>query len=542
VLVSVTSTTADGRVAPPRRTGETVLGEPDRSFAGRRDGDGGSREGVAVGPRWYDRLLRIAAWPLRRGPAGAWRWLRTPGTGRRDAGSWLASLVLHATLLLLLGLVGLGRPVASWRPGLVASSREPLIEPTTLSRTDHGVELRPDTSLDPQMPNRQSQDTMGLSFPVDLPRLPTSASLGRPRHDVQLPVVLVEGGGLEGRGAALRGRLVEASGGNGASENAVARGLRWLIAHQLDDGSWRFDLRQCPQCRGRCRNWGSIGSSTASTALALLPFLGAGHTHLEGAHQDVVGRGLYYLAGRMIMTPQGGDLQEGTMYSQGLATIALCEAYAMTRDETLRPIAQAAVDFIVAAQHKAGGWRYGPGQPGDTTVTGWQVMALKSAQLAGLKVPQPTWYAVSRFLDSVETDHGAGYGYQSPKDQPTTTAIGLLCRMYLGWPRDHAPLVDGVGRLTHKGPSRNNMYFNFYATQVLHHYGGPAWDQWNKQLRDTLVRTQATKGHESGSWQFTEAHTRAAGRLYNTAMAIMILEIYYRHMPLYAVRPLGVAP
>jgi hypothetical protein len=276
--------------------------------------------------------------------------------------------------------------------------------------------------------------------------------------------------------------------------------------------------------------------------LALLPFLGAGHTHREGTYQDVVGRGLYYLASRMIVTAEGGDLQEGTMYAQGLAAIALCEAYAMTGDETLRPTGQSAIDFIVAAQHKRGGWRYVPGQPGDTTVTGWQVMALKSAQLAHFKVPLPTWYAVARFLDSVEAGDGAYYGYLVPEKRPTTTAIGLLCRMYLGWPRDHTPLVQGVEYLSNRGPSANNMYFNYYAAQVLRHYGGPAWDRWNVELRDRLIGTQARDGHESGSWQFAEPHTREAGRLYNTAMAIMILEVYYRYMPLYSERTFRAQP
>jgi hypothetical protein len=520
-----------------------VSEKPQRPSVTSRGVQNGTAELVPTGsPGFRARCLRIAVWPFCQAPAGVWRWLRTPGPGRRDVGACGVSLILHAVLLLALGLVVLGQPAVRWQPGLVASSQVPLAELPTLSRIGQAVELLPDASLDPQMPSRPLQEMVALALPADLPRLAPHPSLGRRAGDSPLPVVVAEGGGLEGRGAAWRGRLVKAYGGNGASEDSVDRGLRWLMAHQLDDGSWRFDLRLSPQCQGRCRNWGSIGSSTASTALALLPFLGAGQTHREGAYHEVVGRGLYYLAGRMIMTPQGGDLQEGTMYAQGLATLALCEAYAMTDDQTLRPTAQAAVDFIAAAQHRGGGWRYVPGQPGDTTVSGWQVMALKSAQLAGLEVRQPTWYGVARFLDSVQTRRGAGYGYQSPEDRPTTTAIGLLCRMYLGWPREHVPLIHGVEWLAKKGPSRNNMYFNYYATQVLHHYGGPMWNQWNEQLRDMLIRTQATAGHEWGSWQFTEAHTKAAGRLYNTAMAIMILEVYYRYMPLYDTHPLGVAP
>jgi hypothetical protein len=247
---------------------------------------------------------------------------------------------------------------------------------------------------------------------------------------------LASGGGFEGRASDRRGDLVRDGGGSAESEAAVARGLNWLAAHQRADGS----------CNGYCRHPGTFPSTTGSTGLALMAFLGAGHTHQAGEHRAVVSKGLYYLCGRMVMTPEGGDLQEGSMYAQGIASIALCEAYAMTKDPSLRSYAQSAIDFIASAQDiKGGGWRYTPGQPGDTTMLGWQLMALKSGQLAGLVVPSPTIALVEKFLDSVETDYGAGYGYLAPEKGPTTTAIGLLCRMYTGWPagRQHAPRGRG---------------------------------------------------------------------------------------------------
>ncbi len=221
------------------------------------------------------------------------------------------------------------------------------------------------------------------------------------------------------------------------------------------------------------------------------------------------------------------------MYAQGLATMALSEAFAMTGDESLGALAQAAVDFIVHAQHVGGGWRYYPGQAGDTTVTGWQLMALKSGQLAGLHIPSSVWYAAARYLDSVQSDYGAQYGYQGTNPRPTTSAVGLLCRMYLGWPHKHPALHRGVQHLARLGPSGNDMYFNYYATQVLHHYEGAHWLRWNPTMRDALVAAQSHEGHEAGSWQFAEPHSSTAGRLYNTAMAIMILEVYYRYLPLY---------
>jgi len=178
-------------------------------------------------------------------------------------------------------------------------------------------------------------------------------------------------------------------------------------------------------------------------------------------------------------------------------------------------------------------------------------MALKSAQMAYLRVPPGTMRKAGYFLDSVQSDRGAVYGYQRPeRGRPATTAIGLLCRMYLGWQHDQLALVRGVHILSTLGPStdntrvKNNMYYNYYATQVMHHYGGPEWERWNKVMRDYLVGSQATKGHERGSW-FLDGNDLGApsgGRLYCTALAAMTLEVYYRHMPLYRPQSTEVLP
>ncbi|HBO45484.1 MAG TPA: hypothetical protein DD670_16440 [Planctomycetaceae bacterium] len=160
-------------------------------------------------------------------------------------------------------------------------------------------------------------------------------------------------------------------------------------------------------------------------------------------------------------------------------------------------------------------------------------MALKSAEMAGLHVPSTSPALAGRFLDSVASEYGAKYGYLTPDPRQTTTAIGLLCRMYLGWEREEEALVRGVGYLDQWGPSKNSMYFNYYATQVLCHFDGPLWEKWNAAMRDYLVRNQATEGLEAGSWFFVDEKCASGGRLYNTAMAITTLEVYYRYMPLY---------
>jgi len=358
-----------------------------------------------------------------------------------------------------------------------------------------------------------------------------------PKSDILGRIGAFSGDAFEGRGAG-KARMLASAGGTEGSERAVAKALEWFIRHQLPDGSWSFNHQLAPSCKGQCRHPGDLADARiGATAMAILPFLGAGQTHKQGKYRAQVQAGLYFLVNQMKVSPQGGSLFEpgGNMYSHGLAAIAICEAYAMTRDKGLYGPAQQALNFIAYAQDPVGGgWRYQPRQAGDTSVVGWQLMALKSGHMAYLHVPPITIQKASRFLDSVQRNDGANYGYTSPGDGPATSAIGLLCRMYLGWPKDHPALERGVRWLAGRGPSKTDMYYNYYATQVLRHYEGDLWKNWNNEMRDQLVNSQATQGHEEGSWYVDAGHqTERGGRLYVTSMATMILEVYYRHMPIY---------
>lgn len=468
--------------------------------------------------------------------------------------SWLTSTVVHLTLVLLLAIITTTRSLPDAPPSLTIS---------TDGDVGGGEELQAE-----QMEIPASLDTSQALSPQEMSELPTAASLGEAIGPISANLGLGEldpklaGGGSNpldvpgigaggGEGNALelrlsgasRAAMVRAGGGSPESERAVERALRWLSEHQFYDGSWSFEHHTAPRCHGKCEDDGYNPSRVAATALALLPFLGTGQTHREGEYRKNIDMGIKYLC--RVMDGQSGSLWDdsGTMYAHGLASIALCEAYGMTHDQSLQPAAQAAVNFIVFAQDtQGGGWRYTPQTPGDTSVVGWQLMALKSAQMAYLKVPPATMKKAGYFLDQVQGEKGAVYGYQSPDGRrPATTAIGLLSRMYLGWNRDHLPLQHGVQILAQLGPStdrtgnKNNMYYNYYATQVMHHYGGYPWQRWNAVMRDYLVKSQEEKGHEAGSWFLpgSDDGSRAGGRLYCTAMAAMTLEVYYRYMPLY---------
>jgi hypothetical protein len=481
--------------------------------------------------------------------------------------SWLVSTVLHLACILMLAMytvadipqlhVGIGATLIGAEgdgDGLDDSSLDTGEENAAGAAEKIDDVLKPTSTTSPGNPSLETSTALLPSAPsIDSPlgamHVPAGPG-GATGGEGQLLAGLGESiaNSLQGRlSATNRARLVGSGGGTLASEDAVGRGLKWLSEHQNTDGSWTYQHQTAPHCLGRCDHPGNLNQAqVAATAMALLPFLGAGETQLQGRYKRNVDMGLHFLGRAMhqLHGNNGGLWQPGgRMYGHGLASIALCEAFGMTRDNALQSAAQKSLDFIVAAQDPiGGGWRYSMQEPGDTSVVGWQLMALKSGTMAYLKVPTETIRKADYFLDSVQTENGAMYGYKAPGATPATSAIGLLCRMYLGWQRDKPELVMGIKILSEAGPSlddsgppRNNMYYNYYATQVLHHYGGYEWVKWNGVMRDYLVAHQETTGHAAGSWFFdgTDMGFAAGGRLYCTAMATMILEVYYRHLPLY---------
>ena len=463
----------------------------------------------------------------------------------RQTPSWLVSMVVHVVVILALALLSLPPPVLDDVRQLVVApgvdqqleeieelDQEPLEQINFEVVTDMVFE----SQVEPEEIDTSPFDEMESAAATY--KLEDFGISTAPQSDLLNQVGSFSGSALDARGSA-RARMVASTGGNEKSERAVALALKWLAQHQMPDGGWSFNHTVAPSCGGQCRNPGSIPEArNGATGLALLPFLGAGQTHTTGDYKDLVKRGLYFLVNNMKVSAQGGSMYEkgGSMYSHGIASIVLCEAYAMTHDKGLYAPAQQSLNFIAYAQDPVGGgWRYSPRQPGDTSAVGWQIMAMKSGQMGYLRVPPITVQKAFRFLDSVQANNGAHYGYTDPAaNREGTTAVGLLCRMYLGWKKDNPALERGAKWISDKGPSKTNMYYNYYATQVMRHWEGERWKKWNSVMRDQLVNSQAQKGHEEGSWHMPAGHvTDRGGRLYSTAMAAMILEVYYRHLPIY---------
>jgi len=348
------------------------------------------------------------------------------------------------------------------------------------------------------------------------------------------------------RNAANRTEIAVQLGGSAQTEAAVAAALAWLAANQEADGRWdagRHGASREEKVLGHDRQAAGIGADSGITGLAVLAFLGSGHTHLEGAHRKSVQRGLEYL---LAIQQDNGSLAGQSrlfarMYCHGIAALALSESLAMTGDERLQPFVEKAVRYTVAAQHAGtGGWRYQPGDAGDTSQLGWQLLALRSAELAGLAVPPRTQAGARRFLASVTSGAHRGLASYRPAEAASRsmTAEALLCRLFLG-ERDPASIREATGYLLEQPPGEGqpNFYYWYYATLALFQVQGDDWGQWNGALQKELLRRQRTDGHYAGSWDTDTVWGGYGGRVYTTSLAAMCLEVYYRYLPVLSQSP-----
>lgn len=458
--------------------------------------------------------------------------------GRIAAITYFISIAVHGLILMMLALVILKPELAD---DLFEISSSKIEEPIEDLDEVFDTEKQPE-----EIVNQEFEDIPDVNVATDL--VEETQPLNIDISDVDPAVEIDESsleaiaelaneGDLGGRTAKGRKALVKSEGGSEGSEAAVVRGLKWIADRQLPNGSWNFAaIGESPDPGefDRCE--------MGATGLSLMAFLGAGHTHLkDGPYKKHVEKGLAYIMNNAKIQPTGVDYRapsnQGNMYVQGICVIALAEAYGMTKDRRLRRPVEGGVAFIVNAQNRTGGgWRYKPGDKGDTSVVGWQLMALISAHHAKIKVPKNVFSGATAFLNRVEIqdDKHTYYGYNAPGKKISTSAVGLLSRMYLGWDRQTSGLKKGIQLLADKGPSKNDDYYNYYATQVMHHWGGEPWVAWNNIMRDQLVKTQVKEGPSAGSWKPGGGHgPKQAGRLYVTCMNLMTLEVYYRHLPLY---------
>lgn len=231
------------------------------------------------------------------------------------------------------------------------------------------------------------------------------------------------------------------------------------------------------------------------------------------------------------------------MYCHGIATYAIAEAYGMQNDPTsntmLRDPLLRAVRYILNNQNPDGGWRYIKGQKSDISMFGWQLMALKSAEIAGVTIPAEAKSRMVGFLKSRSLgDHGGLAAYRED-ESPTSsmTAEAFFCKQMLGMRRNNAAAQEAADYLLDRLPKRSqfNEYFWYYGTVAMYQYGGAGWQTWNEAVREILVAEQHTAGEFAGSWDPISPWGRYGGRIYSTALSTLCLEVYYRFLPLYQI-------
>ncbi len=320
------------------------------------------------------------------------------------------------------------------------------------------------------------------------------------------------------RVAPNRNGIAQSRGGTAATEAAVKAALHWLADNQDADGRWNprtHGAGKETNVLGRDRQNAGSRADSAMTGLALLAFLASGHTHLDGPYRDDVRRGLEYL---MRTQAADGNLAGQAapfefMYCHAMAACALSEAYGMTHDPRLREPVRKAVGYTLRAQDPiGGGWRYKPGDAGDTSQMGWQLMTLKSAELAGIPIPDSTRQGIIRYLQSVASGTYGGRASYRPGEQPsrTMTAEALVCWQFLGLSRQNPACNEAGDFLLGELPndSNSNLYYWYYATLAMYQLQGVHWQRWN----DALARGGGQPaGKRRAAGRFL-GHRRSLGR------------------------------
>ncbi|MGB8355315.1 MAG: prenyltransferase/squalene oxidase repeat-containing protein [Chthoniobacteraceae bacterium] len=333
------------------------------------------------------------------------------------------------------------------------------------------------------------------------------------------------------RSASRRAVALSENKGKPASDAAVVNALRWLQKNQNPDGTWGKTF------------------PGAMTGLALLCFLGHGETPavsqefgvtVNNAINAIVAEGTK-TQGKLIF--HGTAFTQSSVYEHGIATYAASEAYTMTKDERLAPIVKQAIGYILDGQATDGGWMYSYSKvtPSDTSVTGWQIQALKAAHLTGLPIdgiPAALDNAM-KDLDRVFEPKNGTFGYRVAGDHATTTGIGVLCKIQWQGKADHMA-IEGLKSILNQTPVKYHgptasLYTWYYNTQACFMAGGSSWDKWNRMFQDELVGAQSP----DGSWPVNEGKEPGGlsgvdtidGQVYRTALCSLMLEVYYRFLP-----------
>jgi len=303
---------------------------------------------------------------------------------------------------------------------------------------------------------------------------------------------------------------------------AVEKGLKFLASRQQEDGAFAA---------------GGYGRNAAVVALAGMAWLSSGSTPGRGPYGGEVQKVTDYLLDHCEQSgfiSVEGAMSHGPMYEHGFATLFLAEVYGMSPRDDMRDKLARAVDLIVRTQNAEGGWRYQPRrEEADISVTICQVMALRAARNAGLKVPSVT---VDRCVEYVKRCQNADGGFRYmlaqgesafPRSAAGVVALysagiyeGREIERGLGYLDQYLPRAGGVGGQLQDG---HFFYGHYYAVQAMWQAGGERWARWYPAIRDLLVSRQQA----NGSWADPVSFE------YGTAMATIILQMPDNSVPIF---------
>ncbi len=506
---------------------------------------------------------------------------------RFSLAAWLLSGLLHGALLasLLWILIPEDSPPASpsgmivslrrLRPASPPPSRPEPPKKTQSSTDDAARETSaPKAPAETPAPARPQQQTSPRQRPP--PALRRTLGLGAapplPQREPTAGDALATVSSLGDRRTQGKGHLLQRYGGGAGTEDAVSRGLRWLAAHQDQDGGWSAEgfSKHCGEelpCPGAGIEEFDVGVS----ALASLAFLGAGQLHaakqrrghprqaagsLERPYRDVAERSLSYLLAAQEPDGSYGPPTAHQMYNHSLATLALAEAFVLTQKPIYRDSVRRAVELTTTSQRRGGGWDYSaaPSDRNDLSVTGWQAMALAAAERAGIRVPSETMERLRSYLSTSFTRDGIGIysdrGADAGRRGINMVAVGMLSTLLTGNSMDQR-LNAGRDRLLRRPPdwsqtsrwesTYQSYYYWYTASLALFLYCAESqpkkWAAWNHALQRELLPHQDLDGHVFGSWKPERSWVGVTGgRVCSTALCVLTLETYYRYEPLASLR------
>lgn len=364
-------------------------------------------------------------------------------------------------------------------------------------------------------------------------------------------------GSFGNRNGGGRKLMVKRHGGNRATENGVDSALAWLAYHQEADGHWDG------------RKYETDGNvDTFLTSISLLAFLGAGHTEKVGQYKDNVRRAVAWLKSKQ--RANGAICQEdeqsqhhGTKiigYSAAAAAMAMSEAAGMANIPDTRESAQKAIDYCLKVHQNEADGAYGY-TPGDSrlAVHCWFVLAVKSAKVSGLNIPTANIEKALKYVEAcshkVDGAPDDGYGpvmefYYRTEQRTSGTggnkrwrlqAMGNLVRLFTGvapievnssvnWFVQQGGMPQwGECNTMAEGQRTVDIYHWYYGTLCNFQCGGENWTRWNKSMQAALLPSQRKDGDAAGSWDPTGDFYSRWGRVGQTAISCLILEVYYRY-------------